>query len=453
MRSLAFFQERVVEELPGSFCTELWSRYLVMVATHESAIRHALVAVSALYEDYTTSLGQLEEFALRQYNHAIRHILRLDYSDATKAGDVILLICVIFFSFECLRGDFQAAMTHLCGGVKLLAEYMATGSAIDGAYIPRWLLRQLFVRMETQALEFDYTLPSERALPRPGMCKGQPLLKFASLSHAMLSMNQYLNKLLRFLRSAEGALRTHVSAEIRQQDELRRARFVQHFQQWCLALDRALDDERDAKLGADATLLQLYRKLVVIILHVNLGAEKPNFDEFCPEFAAITSLASGFLHLVSTAIPIQQAPNLEGNSGELPNYHLHRTSHPAVPAFRSHMDLGSVSSSSSRLLGIPPDATPVSSSRELLYQERSKPATHSSHGFPRVILPKTGTMFRPTYVTGLGIVMPLFVVCAWCPRRDIRAQALHLLLVCNRKEGVWDSSLAARMAEQFTTAA
>lgn len=81
-------------------------------------------------------------------------------------------------------------------------------------------------------------------------------------------------------------------------------------------------------------LLQLYRKLVVIILHVNLGAEKSSLDEFCPEFTAITSLASGFLHLVSTAIPAQQAPSLEGDTGGLPIHHLHRSSHPVVPAFR-----------------------------------------------------------------------------------------------------------------------
>ncbi|KAL1964190.1 hypothetical protein VTN77DRAFT_7148 [Rasamsonia byssochlamydoides] len=52
---------------------------------------HALVAVSALYEDYTTCLDRVMmlEFALKQYNHAIRHILKFDYSDTIKAGDVV----------------------------------------------------------------------------------------------------------------------------------------------------------------------------------------------------------------------------------------------------------------------------------------------------------------------------------------------------------------------------
>lgn len=452
-RSLDFFRSRVVEELSGSFCEELWSTHLIIVATHESAVRHALVAVSALYENYMAGLdgeqnggGAMAAFALRQYSRAIRDLFKMDHqTNGIQAADAMLLISTVLFSFECLRDDFQAAMTHLRGGAKLLVEYEGRGCGPDGFYLPRRYFNQLFVRMETQALEWNESFwADEQSLPQGSRCLRQLPSRFGCPYLATLSMNQFLNHLLRFLRSPDGLLRMHPSAEEREQDAARRAGFVRYFESWCSALDRLLDSEPETMATTDTILLQLYRRLILVLLYADTK-EDNNLDDFNSEFGAIVSLAGEFLHLVSTVIPEKESLGTQrqtfgsarSNAQKVASQILR--SLPASDSFLLHY------LPPSKVLGIQPEATPMCTSPELLCRERANKTSIEDEHAPQIWL-APGAAIRPSYTTGLGVVMPLFVVLAWCARRDICDQAQLILSICNRKEGVWDSRAAAEMA-------
>lgn len=56
---------------------------------------------------------------------------------------------------------------------------------------------------------------------------------------------------------------------------------------------------------------------------------------------------------------------------------------------------------------------------------------------------------RPTFTFTLGIVAPLYFVSVRCRDPAVRRRALHMLSVCNRKEAIWDSAIATRMAERI----
>jgi hypothetical protein len=49
----------------------------------------------------------------------------------------------------------------------------------------------------------------------------------------------------------------------------------------------------------------------------------------------------------------------------------------------------------------------------------------------------------------LGIIAPLYIVVSRCRDPAIRRRGLQLLASCNRREGIWDSTLSARVAERI----
>ena len=53
------------------------------------------------------------------------------------------------------------------------------------------------------------------------------------------------------------------------------------------------------------------------------------------------------------------------------------------------------------------------------------------------------------FSTDLGIVGPLYYVCARCRDIPLRNEALELLTRCPRLEGMWSSEVAARMVKEY----
>jgi hypothetical protein len=64
---------------------------------------------------------------------------------------------------------------------------------------------------------------------------------------------------------------------------------------------------------------------------------------------------------------------------------------------------------------------------------------------------QTVSSCKPVFSLDIGIVTPLYVVVSRCRDPAIRRRGLQLLASCNRREGIWDSTLAARVAERLIT--
>lgn len=63
--------------------------------------------------------------------------------------------------------------------------------------------------------------------------------------------------------------------------------------------------------------------------------------------------------------------------------------------------------------------------------------------------PEPHSTRAPTFTFTLGIINPLYLVCARCRDPLIRRRALYMLSHCNRKEGIKDSAMAASIAERL----
>jgi hypothetical protein len=82
---------------------------------------------------------------------------------------------------------------------------------------------------------------------------------------------------------------------------------------------------------------------------------------------------------------------------------------------------------------------------------RANPAAH----FPGLAAHASGSYreddgyahIKPSFALDLGIIPPLFVVATKCRDRKLRRDAIKLLMVSPRREGMWDSILSGRVAQ------
>ena len=111
-RLLYFFTTFTAPMLRGNFSPEFWERKVLQAAVAEPSIRHAVIAIGAIHEDFSSRLQihdsdyepPIQAFALRQYTKAIRHLHQLMATQAQQL-DFTLLACILFICFDSLLGN------------------------------------------------------------------------------------------------------------------------------------------------------------------------------------------------------------------------------------------------------------------------------------------------------------------------------------------------------------
>ncbi|RMZ88701.1 hypothetical protein DV736_g4056, partial [Chaetothyriales sp. CBS 134916] len=429
-RALSVFETVVAPELASQFCTQLYTHHLLLSAVHEEALRSGVIALSTMYEH---SFGTLQaahtkvpDFVLDHYGRAIHAMTRLNIADTATAFDVALLGCLIFASLEILQGHYMSAYTHITSGIKVLEEKNDAGSVADGgALVPPVLLRQVFVRMQTECLELNL-VPSKYPKRLSRHIKSGSKV-FTSTAQAMLSISAFLNRTMLFLRDEDEGIVSQTTDQNNIDDVTRKQkRLVDEFLEWSHAFT-ALPLEA-CERSEDIIICEFYRTYISIILSLDFHKGETAFDDFDKEFQDMIFLASMFLAHVSTILPGCQ-PDKLGTEKRIQVIAVPNEDHNW---FRKP----------GHFLGIRPDCTPICLTR---VSEMLQPPKIGRPVFP--ILPQPGSFYKPTYVSvGLGIVGPLFAVCVRCRNTRIRRQALYLLEMSNRIEGLWDSRVTARIS-------
>jgi hypothetical protein len=111
-RLLYFFTTFTAPMLRGNFSPEFWERKVLQAAVAEPSIRHAVIAIGAIHEDFSSRLQihdsdyepPIQAFALRQYTKAIHHLHQLMATQAQQL-DFTLLACILFICFDSLLGN------------------------------------------------------------------------------------------------------------------------------------------------------------------------------------------------------------------------------------------------------------------------------------------------------------------------------------------------------------
>lgn len=121
-RSFHFFQERTAPQLSGFFSGDFWERLLLQATHHEPSIRHAIIALGSLHERFeqdngfvvqSDANGWTDDFALKNYNLAIKYLMHPLSRNGQQAIDVCLISSVLFACFEVRysQAKFRCSLT------------------------------------------------------------------------------------------------------------------------------------------------------------------------------------------------------------------------------------------------------------------------------------------------------------------------------------------------------
>nr|XP_036581263.1 tannase subunit protein [Colletotrichum truncatum]KAF6789531.1 tannase subunit protein [Colletotrichum truncatum] len=118
-RAFQFFSHMVGPVLSGPTDSYFWTHLVVQFSHFEPAVRHAVLAISSLYEDFhggarVTRQKRGNAFALSHYSAAIEKI------KGAQDEQLVLLVCVLFVCVEYLQGDVEAALRHCKHGILIL---------------------------------------------------------------------------------------------------------------------------------------------------------------------------------------------------------------------------------------------------------------------------------------------------------------------------------------------
>ena len=401
VRSFEFFRFRTAQE---AFPSAEWADYLLRTAYHESAVRHALVALGALHEYSQVSFRKLpdSDFAMQQYGKAIHDVMKLDMSDP-EATNVALITCILFAAIESLQGHYRSSLLHISSGLKILSEEENLETSERVTYMPRDVLRPMFVRFVTQSEEIGDS-QIRLAYSKPLTDMPIPVEGFQNIDEAQRLLNTYLHQYTHFLQNLVPAIPTDM--------ESLQPRFERHaviddwHKAWCIAFDELL-----ARLGPDvpnkAKILQAWRKVVEVTLNLNFALGEMAWDEHIENFRTMIAIIEAFTE------------NEEGMNTEI-------TPAPSTSRAFANVDLQLS----------PPDQfdSPSSNSTSMSALNRSPPSMCPS---------------KQTFSLNIGIIPPLYIACTRCRDPVIRRRALQLLSTCNRKEGIWDSNLSSRVASRI----
>lgn len=168
------FRTRTASELSGFFDSEFWTRSVLQESHSEASIRHAVVALGALYKtlekasesppgspesNYSADTAPNHyNFALQQYGKALTRLRESLQNNETRSQRTILISIVLFTCFQSFTGDHRAAISQVQSGLGLLEDRRQDSKQ---PLVPQKdepveeELLQMFTRLAVQAKSYD----------------------------------------------------------------------------------------------------------------------------------------------------------------------------------------------------------------------------------------------------------------------------------------------------------
>ncbi|KAL6910905.1 hypothetical protein GGI43DRAFT_378848 [Trichoderma evansii] len=414
------FRVQTASELSGYFNMNFWTQRLLQECHFEPSIRHAVVALGALYKTLEQSCepdsaplpGAMSRYesvmchwqvAVRKYSEACNAMLLLS-GDKISTNKTRLMASVLLACFDSFIGDHRQAIVQIQTGLRLLARIQH-----DRAQNPHLSERVeedllvIFTRFAIQAKSYDmafhfphpYVIQlgpqslndpssplSDSGSPQPS----SPIPhEFSSLREARLASDQLCEMLLRFIE--------HLQAATREPSYTLPPSWLQlgsTFQAQIDSWTRAFEPIFQSRLQPGIDLLEKSAISALKMFHMNTQIvfltifckTEVQFDNFLPHFKEIVSLGWE----VVGDDEKRAAPDRCPDPQRCQQHHNHsRASH-----------------------------------------------THN---------------IKPSFSADLGIVTPLFVVATKCRDPIVRRESIRLLRSSSRREGMWDSELAANIGQ------
>ncbi|KAF2867370.1 hypothetical protein BDV95DRAFT_582020 [Massariosphaeria phaeospora] len=399
-----FFKQHSASELSGFFDAVFWQSEILQASHSCPSIRYAVIALAALHRKFIvgrmpvvaedTSDKQLR-FALLQSNRAIQEILRSPVRKSISDKITIMASCVLFNCLASMQGHQNMALEHLRSGLKILREVdqeLASGEGDDPSDHPISLstLRTIFLYMSVQARGVMSNEMMKKWGPKPVRRPTIPPTTFKTFLQARLFFEAILNALYAFFQDLDAdppANDEETQASVRQYESLQ-----DQFEEGSTRLAHFLsqlchtnEEDREAVIGI---------RLIHLQIRFHLRA--------CEGFNAECGVIGMNLH-----VDEHDLAEILDLVGQLLKAPANLTLSPGA---------------------VPQDYYPAPG------DERNNSGTEGP------------TYSRPVFSSNSGLLSGLWLVACMAIDPAQRRRSIAMLLNYPRREGVWDSVLAGRIA-------
>ncbi|KAF2646498.1 hypothetical protein P280DRAFT_464710 [Massarina eburnea CBS 473.64] len=394
-----FFKHHTANELSGFFDSSFW-QFEILQASHTlPSIRHAIIAMAAMHRKLI--MGRMPVvpddchdkqlvFAVHQSTLALE---ALGKSTQTLSDSKDLLTTsILFYCLSCFQGHQTAAIEHLRSGLRILrqvyADFDITKEYLDYHPISLNTLRAMFVTMDLQArgILSDAVIGSWEPQPPRDFFLPSNFKTFTQARHCFETL---LAEILTLKQGMDYKRLVGSNHRVLSQ--------VQHFQDEFNVLGIAL-------------------------------------DSFLAQLSPMTGQDDRKSILSITLLREQVRVYLRGFAGL--NEHNLRCS---VGWHVDENDTGLLLDLATELLGAP---------KELTMPDGALPEDYYPHVTDVEQLGQIGisSCARPVFSSSSGVVSALWLVTSRARSSGLRRRAIALLLRYPRREGVWDSVVAGRLA-------
>lgn len=452
------FQEQTAGDLSGFFDSVFFKERVLEASHTEPAIRHAAIALGALYKTWVQSWGssnttsgsprqpgeQLRHWqvAVRQYSEACNAMMAM--RDASQNSlRTQLMASVLLATFDSFIGDHRQAIVQIQNGLDL-HERIRTAERLPAYGVATDTVEEeltiIFMRLAIQAKSYDLGFH----FPEPYVVRfTSPAQHQARLQRTKEQQQQAdLDTDLYSAHSNPGAGYQNNLASSSGGPEPPRA-FAN------------LDEARVAHDRLNERLVRLQESMNIRPRAMSRMAMPEAWMRAIASFKEqLTSWAQAFAPLLKSRTEPHVSRRERAGIAVLQMAHLTAAMISAIQfssnelvfdkymsVCRAVVDLGIEIVREEEALGV------------AACQAESAYCPHQRHPPPDYIESRvfSACHIKPTFSMDLGIVAPLFVVATKCRHRHVRRQAIELLRSCSRREGMWDGDLTARIAHWVMT--
>ncbi|PHH64966.1 hypothetical protein CDD81_3603 [Ophiocordyceps australis] len=425
------FRLHTASELSGYFSSSFWAQRVLQECHYEKAILHAVVALGALYKTLEQSCephkaGHVDSamshwhVAVRQYSEACNAMLLIGHDENVRSNRTRLMASVLLACFDSFIGDHKQAIVQIQTGLGLLERLQTHGQSPSQQEVEQDIII-VFTRLAIQAKSYDMAFhfpqpyvirlapQGSHAPTTPGStCPDISIPhRFASAVEARLASDRLCETLLRFIERLQDA-KNNASNVLPSSWRQYGLNFKAQLDAWSSAFEDILESRLSPRIShlerSGICALKMFQINTNILFMMMFCDTEAQFDAFEPHFRAIVSLG-------------WEVAGADEQRAAAPN--------PSPGVCHS------------------PDATPCPN-HNVFHMPNDGLQCANPNLCHAAMAPR---FIKPSFSADLGIVPPLFVVATKCREPRLRRQAIQLLSSSARREGMWDSQLAARIGQ------
>lgn len=299
-RAFEYFLSCTAPGLTGYFSREVYLTRVPKISFSEVPLWHIVIALSSVHEGYAHGLQQSDrDTQLAQYSFGLKHYslavnsLKEAISSQPENIESVLLCCLLFVSFDSLRGNYTAASTHLNSGLKILCSEKAAGrlAPFYGKIIKQFTC--LGVRI---GVFLDSHLPQTNTQSiwsqLSHLSCGHENLHFTTIDDARHSINMILNDFMLHLTMAYNMETSLGRSAISEISSTRKDLVA-----WNRNFDAMILRNDPANLSSDALrgslLLKLHHASIIAVVN---GVQQVEGDDINVPYRTIVTLARSLIN-------------------------------------------------------------------------------------------------------------------------------------------------------------